>query len=78
LAGGAIWMVALIANLIASSIASPAISYALGQGATLVAAIWGVVLWKEFTGSSTAVTLLLGFMFLSYTCGLVLIGKAAF
>ncbi len=31
--------------------AGPAIAYALGQGATLVAAIWGVFIWREFAGA---------------------------
>ncbi len=46
--GGIIWMVALGLNVIASGVAGPAISYALGQGATLVAALWGVFVWREF------------------------------
>jgi glucose uptake protein len=46
--GGCIWMLALSMNVIASGVAGPAISYALGQGATLVAAIWGVFIWREF------------------------------
>ncbi|MEP6825995.1 MAG: hypothetical protein ABI919_14400, partial [Ramlibacter sp.] len=46
--GGAIWMLALSFNVIASSVAGPAVSYALGQGATLVAAIWGLFIWREF------------------------------
>ena len=45
--GGMIWMIALCFNVIASGVAGPAISYALGQGATLIAAIWGVLVWRE-------------------------------
>ena len=48
--GGCIWMLALGMNVIASGVAGPAISYALGQGATLVAAIWGAFIWREFRG----------------------------
>ena len=48
--GGSIWTLALTLNVIASGVAGPAVSYALGQGATLVAAIWGVLIWKEFRG----------------------------
>jgi glucose uptake protein len=48
LLGGAIWMLAFSLNVIASGVAGPAVSYALGQGATLIAAIWGVAIWKEF------------------------------
>jgi glucose uptake protein len=75
--GGCIWMVALCLNVIASGVAGPAISYALGQGATLVAAIWGVFIWREFVhapkGTWTFVTL----MFTGYVIGLVLIGTAS-
>ena len=78
IAGGAIWMVALIANLVASRVAGPAVSYALGQGATLVAAIWGVFIWKEFRGASGRVSAALSLMFLSYAAGLMLVGLAAF
>jgi glucose uptake protein len=77
-AGGCIWMIALISNLIASSVAGPAVSYALGQGATLVAALWGVIIWKEFHGASTSVVIALTLMFTSYGLGLLLIGAAAF
>ncbi len=73
--GGAIWMIALTFNIIASGVAGPAISYALGQGATLVAAIWGVLIWHEFRGApKTALPLLL--MFAGYAAGLVLIGMS--
>jgi glucose uptake protein len=69
--GGCIWMVALSLNVLAAGVAGPAISYALGQGATLVAAIWGVFVWQE--KGSTAYTVL---MFLGYATGLILIGAA--
>jgi glucose uptake protein len=75
LLGGAIWMIALTANIVASGVAGPAISYALGQGATLVAAIWGVVIWREFRGAQ-GVAAPLALMFAGYALGLVLIGMA--
>jgi glucose uptake protein len=74
--GGMIWMLALGLNVVASGVAGPAISYALGQGATLVAAIWGVVIWKEFRGAPAGVTPLLIVMFAGYSLGLALIGSA--
>lgn len=49
--GGAIWCVGMTLSIIASGKAGFAISYGLGQGATLVAALWGVFIWKEFKGS---------------------------
>jgi len=69
--GGFIWMVALSLNVIASGVAGPAISYALGQGATLIAAIWGVFVWREKGAISYTVL-----MFIGYASGLFLIGAA--
>ncbi|MCY4595793.1 MAG: multidrug DMT transporter permease [Bryobacterales bacterium] len=74
--GGLIWMVALGLNVIASGVAGPAISYALGQGATLVAAVWGVLIWREFKSAPRSATPFIVLMFLGYTCGLTLIGIA--
>ena len=74
--GGLIWMVALGLNVIASGVAGPAVSYALGQGATLAAAIWGVFIWREFKGAPKSATPFIVLMFLGYTCGLTLIGVA--
>jgi len=76
IAGGIIWMLALSLNVIASGVAGPAISYALGQGATLVAAIWGVAIWKEFRNAPSGVTVYLAIMFVGYSLGLALIGSA--
>jgi glucose uptake protein len=76
LLGGAIWMIALSLNVIASGVAGPAVSYALGQGATLVAALWGVFVWREFRGAATGTRLLVALMLIGYTAGLMLIGAA--
>ena len=71
--GGSIWAVGMSLNVIASGVASPAVSYGLGQGATLVAAIWGVFVWREFKGGSTTVQKLLAIMFAAFFLGLALI-----
>jgi glucose uptake protein len=76
IAGGAIWMLALTLNVIASGVAGPAVSYALGQGATLVAAIWGVCIWREFRAAPPSANPFIALMFLGYTAGLALIGLA--
>ncbi len=60
-------------NLLAAGKAGPAISYGLGQGATLVAALWGVLIWKEFKGGSTTVNNLIVGMFILFVAGLGLI-----
>ncbi len=75
LLGGFIWCIGLSFNLIASTNAGPAIAYAFGQGATLIAAIWGVFIWKEFAKVEKVKPLLFG-MFLFYLLGLVSIGIA--
>jgi glucose uptake protein len=75
-AGGMIWMLALGLNLIASGAVGPAVSYALGQGATLVAAIWGVAIWHEFRDAPRGTGRLILLMFIGYGCGLALVGMA--
>jgi glucose uptake protein len=74
--GGFLWMIALSFNVLASSVAGPAISYALGQGATLVAAIWGLFIWREFRAAPAGTTKYLVLMLVGYTSGLVMIGSA--
>ncbi|MBV8553337.1 MAG: AcrB/AcrD/AcrF family protein [Acidobacteriaceae bacterium] len=76
--GGAIWMIALGLNVIASGVAGPAISYALGQGATLIAALWGVFVWREFRSAPAGTNRLIAAMLGAYTIGIVLIGQASF
>jgi glucose uptake protein len=74
--GGCIWMAALSFNVIASGVAGPAISYALGQGATLIAALWGLLIWREFRDAPPGTTKFLALMLAGYTAGLILIGTA--
>lgn len=71
--GGLIWGLGNSLNLIAAGKAGPAISYGLGQGATLIAAFWGVFIWKEFKDSKTNVNGKLTLMFLLFVVGIALI-----
>jgi glucose uptake protein len=71
--GGIIWNIGMSMSIIASGKAGFAISYGLGQGATLIAALWGVFIWKEFRGAGRGVNQLLLLMFLAYLCGLALL-----
>ncbi len=71
--GGVIWGVGTALSYIAAGKAGPAISYALGQGAPMIAALWGVFIWKEFKGASKPVNLLLTFMFILFIIGLAMI-----
>lgn len=76
--GGLIWMAGATLNVAAAqgSFVGPAISYAAGQGATMVSAVWGVFVWREFTGTSRNVNRLLALMFFSFVLGLALIALA--
>jgi glucose uptake protein len=71
--GGVIWGVGMSLNLIASGRAGFAISYGLGQGATMVAAIWGVFVWKEFRTAPKGTSGLIAAMFACFLTGLALI-----
>ena len=69
--GGLIWGVGNSLNLIAAGKAGAAISYGLGQGATLIAALWGVFIWKEFKSSPKGTNGMLILMFIFFVLGLV-------
>ena len=71
--GGIIWALGTACSYIAAGKAGAAISYALGQGATMVAALWGLFIWKEFKGASKSTNLLLTLMLILFISGLVLI-----
>jgi glucose uptake protein len=71
--GGMIWGVGMSFAILAGDTAGYAISYGLGQGATMVAALWGVFVWKEFKNAGPGTNRLLGFMFALFAVGLALI-----
>ncbi len=79
--GGVIWMVGGLANFVASSAPAtvqvgPAISYALGQGSTMVSALWGLIVWHEFKGANMRVKLLLVVMMVLFLSGLTMVSIA--
>jgi len=71
--GGFIWCAAMEFNLMASEKAGFAISYGLGQGATMISAAWGVFVWKEFAAAPKGTNKLLAAMFALFIVGLALI-----
>lgn len=71
--GGFVWCAGTLFNIIASGEAGAAISYGLGQGATLVSALWGILVWKEFSGAPKASTYLNIGMFVLFLAGLALL-----
>lgn len=71
--GGFVWCAGAVANFVASQAhvnIGPAVSYSIGQGATMVSALWGVFVWREFAGSSGTAKLLLTMMFVFFILGL--------
>ena len=76
LAGGFIWSIGTASNLIAGSEAGFAVSYAMGQSAPMVAALWGVLVWKEFAGANAKARLYLTLMFVFYMSAIALIASA--
>jgi glucose uptake protein len=71
--GGMIWNLGMSLSIVASGAAGFAISYGLGQGATLVAALWGVFVWREFAEAPPGTGRLLAAMFAAFVLGLGLI-----
>jgi glucose uptake protein len=76
--GGVIWGVGTISNFVASYVqmVGPATAYALGQGATMVSAIWGVFVWKEFARADRSTKRLLALMFAFFIAGLISVALA--
>ena len=74
--GGLIWGTGTVFNMVAASLTGVAISYAIGQSAPMVAALWGVFVWKEFAGAGSKAKLYLAGMFVFYCLAILLIAKA--
>src|ERR1700740_758976 len=76
LLGGFIWGTGTVFNMVAAALTGVAISYAIGQSAPMVAALWGVFAWKEFAGAGSRSKLYLVVMFVFYGLAILLIAKA--
>lgn len=76
LLGGFIWGTGMVFNLVAASYTGVAISYAIGQSAPMVAALWGVLAWKEFDGAPGKAKMYLVLMFVFYGLGILLVARA--
>lgn len=76
--GGAIWCTGAILNFVASRahIVGPAVSYSIGQGATMISASWGVFVWHEFAAAPRRAKVLLTWMFILFLCGLTAVALA--
>ncbi|MGU5685737.1 GRP family sugar transporter [Aeromonas allosaccharophila] len=71
--GGIIWSIGMSFSILASGPAGYAISYGLGQGATMIAVIWGVFVWREFASAAAGTNKLINAMFAFYILGIALI-----
>jgi glucose uptake protein len=78
IAGGAIWCTGAVFNFVASRahLVGPAVSYSIGQGATMISAAWGVFVWKEFAGAPPLAKRFLVWMFVLFLVGLTAIALA--
>jgi len=76
LLGGFIWGTGTVFNLVAASLTGVAISYAIGQSAPMVAALWGVFAWKEFQNSASRAKVYLALMFVFYGLAIFLVARA--
>ena len=76
LLGGGIWGVGTVFNVVAGKATAFAISYAIGQSAPMVAALWGVLAWKEFAGAPGKAKMYLALMFVFYCVGILLVARA--
>jgi glucose uptake protein len=76
LLGGFIWGTGTVFNMVAASLTGVAISYAIGQSAPMVAALWGILAWKEFDGSGPRAKVYLALMFVFYGLAILLIARA--
>jgi glucose uptake protein len=79
--GGIIWCVGAVSNFVASVAhldrpIGPAVSYSIGQGATMISACWGVFVWHEFAGAPRSARTLLFLMFVFFLLGLGLVALA--
>ncbi len=79
--GGVVWIAGSLSNFVAASASrelqvGPAISYAIGQGSTMVGALWGVLVWGEFAGGGARVNRLLVLMFVLFVTGLGVVSIA--
>jgi len=74
--GGVIWGTGMVFNLVAASFTGVAISYAIGQSAPMVAALWGVLAWKEFKGAGSKAYVYLFLMFVFYCLAIALVARA--
>jgi glucose uptake protein len=76
LLGGIIWGVGTVFNVVAGKATGFAISYAIGQSAPMVGALWGIFAWKEFKGAGPSAKVYLTLMFVFYGLAILLVAHS--
>ena len=74
--GGSVWGTGTVFNFVAASFVGVAISYAIGQAAPMVAALWGVAVWREFRGAPPRAWMYIALMFGCYVAALAVLASA--
>ena len=76
--GGAVWTLGTTLNFVAGkAVASQAVAYSIGQAAPMVAALWGIFYFKEFSGTGPLAWLLLSGMFACYIGAVVAVALSS-
>lgn len=76
LLGGFVWGLGTVLNIVAGKVTGYAIAYAIGQSAPMVAALWGLLAWKEFAGAGSRAKLYLVLMFVFYGLAILMVARA--
>ncbi len=76
LLGGIVWGTGGCFNFIAAGLVGVPISYAIGQSAPLIAAAWGVFVWREFAHAPRSAWIALGWMFVLFVAAISVIAHA--
>jgi glucose uptake protein len=79
--GGVLWYTGTLAALVSTSVPprmqpGPLESFLLAQGAPIIAALLGIIVWKELKGGDIRLKVLGALMIILFVCGLAMIGLA--
>ncbi len=76
LAGGGIWCFGTVVNFLSAKLVGVAISWGIGSSASMVAALWGIFLWKEFANSGRSAKVLITVSLACYLTGVIGVAMA--